>query len=61
MYLGKLFTARSYPDIARRLGSRDHTTILYGAKKIARLREIDTGLEMDLRMIAASLGASLDR
>ncbi len=46
MYLAKQLTARSLPEIGRRFGNRDHTTVLHAIRKIdgelsdnARLRE----------------------
>ena len=37
MYLCKELTNKSYPDIGRRFGGRDHTTVLHAVKKIARM------------------------
>ena len=34
MYLCKQLTTRSYPDIGRRFGGRDHTTVLHGVRRI---------------------------
>jgi len=39
MYLAKVLTLRSLPDIGRRFGGRDHTTILHGVRKIEALIE----------------------
>lgn len=36
MYLAKELTARSLPEIGRRFGGRDHTTVLYAVRKIAK-------------------------
>ena len=36
MYLTYRFSGRSLPEIGRRFGGRDHTTVLYAARKIAR-------------------------
>lgn len=44
MYLAKELTTRSYPDLARRFGGRDHTTVIHGVRRIASLIEADTGL-----------------
>ena len=38
MWLAKTITTASLPEIGRRIGKRDHTTILHGVKKIERLR-----------------------
>lgn len=42
MWLSKELTPRSYPDIGQRFGGRDHTTIMYGVRKIEDLRAHDT-------------------
>jgi len=34
MYLAKQLTARSLPEIGRRFGNRDHTTVLHAIRKI---------------------------
>jgi hypothetical protein len=39
MYLCKTMTHNSYPEIGRRFGHRDHTTVLYAVRKIALHRE----------------------
>lgn len=44
MYLAKELTTRSYPDLARRFGGRDHTTVIHGVRRIAALIEADPGL-----------------
>lgn len=43
MYLARELTTASYPAIGRHLGGRDHTTILYGKRRITQLlRETNT-------------------
>ena len=41
MWLCKQHTTRSYPDIGRRFGGRDHTTVLHGVRKIEELMPQD--------------------
>jgi chromosomal replication initiator protein len=41
MYLSKHLTQQSLPDIGRRFGGRDHTTVLHAVKRIDELRSID--------------------
>jgi chromosomal replication initiator protein len=50
MYLAKALTPRSYPEIGRRFGGRDHTTVLHAVRKIEELSSKDTVLagEIDL-------------
>ena len=47
-YLAATLTFCSLPQIGRLLGDRDHTTILHGKKKIARLRASDIDLDAKL-------------
>ena len=51
MYLAKTLTTRSLPDIGRRFGKRDHTTIMHGVRKIEELRETDPQLSEDIDML----------
>jgi chromosomal replication initiator protein len=44
MYLAKLLTLRSLPEIGRRFGGRDHTTVLHAVRKIDGLVTRDTSL-----------------
>ncbi|MFV2092005.1 MAG: helix-turn-helix domain-containing protein, partial [Hyphomicrobiales bacterium] len=37
MYLAKTLTSRSLPEIGRKFGGRDHTTVLHAVRKIERL------------------------
>lgn len=50
MYLSKALTLRSLPEIGRRFGGRDHTTVLHAVRKIESLTGADVGLagEIDL-------------
>lgn len=64
MYLCRKYTKRSFPDLANRLGGKHHTTILYGAERIAELIDKDETLRRDLADIERNLrsyseGASL--
>ncbi len=44
MYLSKVLTLRSLPEIGRRFGGRDHTTVLHAVRKIEELSGKDKGL-----------------
>jgi len=48
MYLTKRLTLRSYPDIGRRFGGRDHSTVMAAVKRIERLRLHNATLDEDL-------------
>lgn len=51
MYLAKQLTSRSLPEIGRRFGGRDHTTIMHGVRKIEELMSIDSQLSDDLQLL----------
>ena len=55
MYLARTETSLSYPQIGRKLGNRDHTTILYGYEKISELLETDANVRRDNLEIKAIL------
>lgn len=57
MYLAKQLTSRSLPDIGRRFGGRDHTTIMHGVRKIEELMTSDSQLSDDLQMLKRLLQA----
>ena len=51
MYLSKQLTPRSLPEIGRRFGGRDHTTIMHGVRKIEELMATDSQLSDDLQLL----------
>jgi len=51
MYLAKELTSRSLPEIGRRFGGRDHTTILYGVRKVEEMRGTDSQLAEDVELL----------
>jgi chromosomal replication initiator protein len=55
MYLAKQLTPRSLPEIGRRFGGRDHTTIMHGVRKIEELMAQDTQMAEDLQMLRRQL------
>jgi len=55
MYLAKQLTPRSLPEIGRRFGGRDHTTIMHGVRKIEELMSTDSQLNDDLQMLRRQL------
>ncbi len=55
MYLAKQLTTRSLPDIGRRFGGRDHTTIMHGVRKIEELALTDSQLADDLQLLRRAL------
>lgn len=57
MYLSKALTTRSYPEIARKLGGRDHTTVLYGVRKIEEMMLVDSQIAEDAEILRRMLEA----
>ncbi len=55
MWLAKQLTTRSLPDIGRRFGGRDHTTVLHAVRRIEALRAEDNVLSHDLETITRKL------
>ncbi|MCY3983144.1 MAG: chromosomal replication initiator protein DnaA [Roseovarius sp.] len=55
MYLCKQLTSRSMPEIGRRFGGRDHTTVLHGVRRIEALRINDAQVAEDLEILRRSL------
>ncbi|MDE2355367.1 MAG: chromosomal replication initiator protein DnaA [Alphaproteobacteria bacterium] len=56
MWLAKQLTTRSLPDIGRRFGGRDHTTVLHAVRRIEALRATDGQLARDLEALMRKLG-----
>ena len=57
MYLAKTMTSRSLPEIGRRFGGRDHTTVMHGVRKIEELKQQDSQIADDLELLRRSLEA----
>jgi chromosomal replication initiation ATPase DnaA len=55
MFLARHLTPHSFPEIGRRFGGRDHTTILYGVHKIENMLREDEKLRADVDAITAAL------
>ena len=51
MYLAKLLTSRSLPEIGRRFGNRDHTTVLHAIRKIEQLMNDDNQLREEIELL----------
>ncbi|NJM34780.1 MAG: chromosomal replication initiator protein DnaA [Rhodomicrobium sp.] len=51
MYLAKSLTARSLPEIGRRFGGRDHTTVLHAIRKIESLLQDDASLREEVEVL----------
>ncbi len=57
MYLCKHMTTRSLPEIGRRFGGRDHTTVMHGVRRIEELKVQDAQIAEDLEMLRRALEA----
>ena len=55
MYLSKQLTARSLPEIGRKFGGRDHTTVMHAVRKIDELRHNDPSFAEDVELLRRML------
>jgi chromosomal replication initiator protein len=55
MYLAKQLTTRSLPEIGRKFGGRDHTTVMHAVRKIEELRATDPGFSEDVDLLRRML------
>lgn len=51
MYIAKNVTPRSLPEIGRRFGNRDHTTVLHAVRKIEGLLQTDKKLSQEIELL----------
>ena len=55
MYLAKQLTSRSLPEIGRKFGGRDHTTVMHAVKKVEELRHTDSAFCEDVELLRRML------
>jgi chromosomal replication initiator protein len=55
MYLSKQLTSRSLPEIGRKFGGRDHTTVMHAVRRIEELKDIDPVLAEDVELLRRML------
>ncbi len=55
MYLAKQLTNRSLPEIGRKFGGRDHTTVMHAVKKVEELTETDNAFAEDVELLRRML------
>ena len=55
MYLAKHLTTRSLPEIGRKFGNRDHTTVMHAVKRIEELQGRDPDLAEDIVLLKRTL------
>ena len=51
MYLAKSITSRSLPEIGRKFGGRDHTTVMHAVKKVEELKQGDNNFHDDIELL----------
>jgi chromosomal replication initiator protein len=55
MYLAKQLTSRSLPEIGRKFGNRDHTTVMHACAKVSELMERDAAFAEDVELLRRML------
>ena len=55
MYLAKQLTSRSLPEIGRRFGNRDHTTVMHAVSRISELMQADSAFAVDVELLRRML------
>ena len=58
MYLAKSITTRSLPEIGRKFGGRDHTTVIHAIKTIEEIMVNDPSLAEDIELLTRILQTS---
>jgi len=56
MYLAKQLTSRSLPEIGRKFGGRDHTTVMHAVRKVEELKSLDPAFAEDIELLRRMLG-----
>jgi len=57
MYLSKQLTSRSLPEIGRKFGGRDHTTVMHAVRKVEELKATDASFAEDVELLRRMLEA----
>ncbi len=57
MFLSKMLTSKSLPDIGRRFGGRDHTTVIHAVKRVEELKMTDSQIAEDVELLRRMLEA----
>ncbi len=55
MYLAKQLTSRSLPEIGRKFGNRDHTTVMHAIKRVDQLSQSDPSFAEDVELLRRTL------
>ena len=57
MFLSKILTSKSLPEIGRKFGGRDHTTVIHAVKKIEELKLVDVQVADEVEILRRTLEA----
>jgi chromosomal replication initiator protein len=57
MYLAKRLTTRSLPEIGRKFGGRDHSTVIHAVRRIEALRDSDREVDQAVHVLLGQLEA----
>ena len=57
MFLAKTLTSKSLPEIGRKFGGRDHSTVVHAVKKIEELKLTDSQVAEDVELLRRMLAA----
>ena len=55
MYLAKQLTSRSLPEIGRKFGNRDHTTVMHAVQRVGELMAVDAAFAEDVELLRRML------
>jgi chromosomal replication initiator protein len=55
MFLAKQLTSRSLPEIGRKFGNRDHTTVMHAVQRVTELMERDAAFAEDVELLRRML------
>ncbi|NBT40347.1 MAG: chromosomal replication initiator protein DnaA [Alphaproteobacteria bacterium] len=58
MYLCKILTQRSLPDIGKKFGGRDHTTVIHAVRRVEQLMNEDHNIREDVQLLRRALESS---
>jgi chromosomal replication initiator protein len=57
MYLSKSLTSKSFMEIGRKFGGKDHTTVMHALKNVEKLKSSDAEINEDLHILSKILQA----
>ena len=55
MFLAKQLTSRSLPEIGRKFGNRDHTTVMHAVSRVTELMKLEAGFSEDVELLRRML------